>query len=463
MMTVTSRIHGLMLCALLGVTASARATVLTFNIYTDSGKTTLFDTNPDASAISAYGNNVNDFEPTAAFSGKYYSYGTNGGLTPHVAIQYRAVPGGGTSGNIYPVAGDLDHVLYTRPLAYALGSGTNMEVRLTPRTGRSVRIESFDAAAYGIGETIPNQTIKVVADVGLPSESVLWSAGPDETVTVTGHHAHYTPQVSVGPAHTLSLVYGNSADFAVDNIQFSEFVNGVVSYADTVRSDQPFGYWRLGETSGTTAFDQTVNHLDGAYSNSVALGQRGALKHDPDTAVDFIGGGVTVADATPFHTTTALSIEMWITADNTLADWAALLMKTTSGSWNDGYGLYWRNTGTLNFWVANYANTVGMPFSTGSVYHQIVATYLGSQAGNGNVFSIYVDGVLTNQVNSTVSAFGDNTAKLMIGLGYAGQAVWDGKIDEVSIYAYTLNAEQVAAHYAAGRLVPNWGTTISFH
>jgi len=47
-------------------------------------------------------------------------------------------------------------------------------------------------------------------------------------------------------------------------------------------------YWRLGEPSGTTAVDATGN-APGSYAGGPALGARGALPLDPDTAVRFDG------------------------------------------------------------------------------------------------------------------------------------------------------------------------------
>src|SRR5436305_7140791 len=50
------------------------------------------------------------------------------------------------------------------------------------------------------------------------------------------------------------------------------------------------GYWRLGETSGSSACDVTGTN-GGTYSGSVLLGRSGALSGDPDTAVRFAGNG----------------------------------------------------------------------------------------------------------------------------------------------------------------------------
>jgi hypothetical protein len=59
-----------------------------------------------------------------------------------------------------------------------------------------------------------------------------------------------------------------------------------VSYASTVLALNPQGYWRLGETSGSTAFDSSGNGINGTYV-TVALGEAGLLIGDPDHAARF--------------------------------------------------------------------------------------------------------------------------------------------------------------------------------
>ena len=56
-------------------------------------------------------------------------------------------------------------------------------------------------------------------------------------------------------------------------------------YRAAVLADSPLAYWRLGETSGTVAHDETGNGHDGTYVGGVTLGQPGALTGDANTAV----------------------------------------------------------------------------------------------------------------------------------------------------------------------------------
>ena len=53
------------------------------------------------------------------------------------------------------------------------------------------------------------------------------------------------------------------------------------AYSEQVLADGPRSYWRLGETSGTSAADVTGAN-GGTYGGGVTLGQPGALTGDPD-------------------------------------------------------------------------------------------------------------------------------------------------------------------------------------
>src|SRR5688572_27310377 len=45
----------------------------------------------------------------------------------------------------------------------------------------------------------------------------------------------------------------------------SQVVGPTSAYAAAVLADQPVGYWRLNEASGTEAADSSTNRLDGRY------------------------------------------------------------------------------------------------------------------------------------------------------------------------------------------------------
>jgi hypothetical protein len=82
--------------------------------------------------------------------------------------------------------------------------------------------------------------------------------------------------------------------------------------ATVLASPGLLGYWRLGEAAGTVVADQT-GHVAGSYTGGVALGARGALGADSDTAALFDGtdDALEVGDASLALAGTG-TIEGWI-------------------------------------------------------------------------------------------------------------------------------------------------------
>src|SRR5437588_12014150 len=65
------------------------------------------------------------------------------------------------------------------------------------------------------------------------------------------------------------------------------------SYAGTITGTAGLvSYWRLGESSGTTACDSYGANA-GTYQGGFTLGRVGAIAGDPDTAVELDGAGGT--------------------------------------------------------------------------------------------------------------------------------------------------------------------------
>ncbi|MDX6609618.1 MAG: hypothetical protein QOF85_1543, partial [Solirubrobacterales bacterium] len=164
-------------------------------------------------------------------------------------------------------------------------------VDANPPTG-TVRINDIDAAT-----TSPNVSVKVlgrddisgVTQLRLSNDGSTWSAPQ----AYTGKES--TAQ-AIGWNLTNSAFGGNNADGTKTvYVQFKDASGkwsasetdtialdrggGSSPYSNTVLSDGPSGYWRLGETSGTTAND-AAGLNPGAYKNGALLGQASLLPAD---------------------------------------------------------------------------------------------------------------------------------------------------------------------------------------
>lgn len=82
------------------------------------------------------------------------------------------------------------------------------------------------------------------------------------------------------------------------------YTSGVTAptLADLVNATSPYNYWRLGESSGTTAEDETGTH-DATYVGTPTLGATGVAGGGGNTAVTLNGSSqrLTVADLTTFE------------------------------------------------------------------------------------------------------------------------------------------------------------------
>lgn len=239
---------------------------------------------------------------------------------------------------------------------------------------------------------------------------------------------------------------GIAAILGVGSFALSAIASG--NYTNVVLADTPVAYWRLGETTGTTAFDSTVNANNGTYTNGVTRGVVGALAWDSNLAIQSAGlpngkPSVVVPDSVSLDVSSGLTIEAWLQADS-LSTYRSPIMKS-SASWADGYGFVY-NGGELRFFSKNYTAFAGdaNAFVTGPTFQHVVGTY------DGATLKIFVNGVLAGSA-AYAGGVGVNSQNLLIGVAADGaEPVWNGKIDEVAIYGYALTDTQIQSHYLAG-------------
>ncbi len=226
----------LLLGALLGIVTTTQATVLTFDIFTNSTKSL---TPPlgalNAAGLGDYGSNVSDFSPAAAYGPVpyYFNYGSAGGATPDVKVQYyeynlqtKQYYGTDTVPtwfqNFYDVGiGDLTNVLYS---SNGGGYPWALEIRFTPTNNQGVALKSFDLGSFSSGNIITNL---MVLEDSTTTASNLWDAGMF-AAPAAGTHTNFMPDVAVLSGHTLSLILmpgdvgANAGYNGLDNIVFTE-------------------------------------------------------------------------------------------------------------------------------------------------------------------------------------------------------------------------------------------------
>jgi hypothetical protein len=219
-MTRSRGMGGLVAGVLLGCAAApSSATVLTFDLFTDPGKTTYVANG--TTIPGGYGDNVIDFDPAGPVGGTYVRYGSGGGFTPDVTLDYHWITKANHAEHFapefqtwHPQYGDLDHVVYRYNGSMATWAGIMI---FTPAAGYQVTLETFDIAGYVADRG--GYDYAVIQDVGLPGESTLWTNA--STAPGTGHLT-LSPSVTVQGGHTLSLYFNADGNLGIDNVRFTQ-------------------------------------------------------------------------------------------------------------------------------------------------------------------------------------------------------------------------------------------------
>ena len=234
------------------------------------------------------------------------------------------------------------------------------------------------------------------------------------------------------------------------------------AYGRAVWDANPDLYWRLGDTSGTTAKDSGPNESNGIYQGGYSLGQTGAFDGATNKAVAFNGSDGFVASAQQFSNPRVYSLEAWFKTTST--NGGKILGFGCSQSGTSGCydrHIYLSNDGKLTFGVwTGFTNTITTPVAVNDgSWHHVVATQ-----NTTDGMRLYLDGALVGTNGQTDAQ--DYAGYWRVG----GDNHWgccspflDGTIDEVAVYGSVLSPATVADHFAkGGGAVPNQTPTAAF-
>jgi PKD repeat protein len=233
-------------------------------------------------------------------------------------------------------------------------------------------------------------------------------------------------------------------------------------YADSVRADHPDWEWRLGETSGTTAYDHGGSN-DLTLSSAAVRNQAGALLNEPDAATGFPGTSSTstVQGASPYWQggPQTFSLEAWFKTTTTTGGKIVGFGDSRTGrstSNGNDRAIYMANNGQLRFGVRPDMGTRQTIVSPATYrdgqWHQVVGTL------SGDGMKLYVDG---NLVASNASVTRAQVYRGYWRVGGDNLGSWPSApsreaitatLDEVAVYPTALPLDRVRAHYdASGR------------
>ncbi len=304
-------------------------------------------------------------------------------------------------------------------------------------TGNKTATATLSAAWIG-------QLVALRLDVTNPTQALSVTEGtrPDlQHFDSPTNTMFYNPAAAGDFTVTSAVTDAGPMDVTFPAISTTGFSHSA-EYRKQVLADEPLAYWRLGESSGTSAADASGNGHTGTYTGGPALGAAGAIAGDSDTAVGFDGVNdtVSVPHNAALNLNESFAIEFWAKQTSFTNSFPGIINKGTSSTAN-GFLIFAGNTGTLTFKRNNVSVTTTAGALTSSYKHFVVMY-------DGTYVVWFINGVQDNYGVVTFPTNG-STAAISVGLGDAGQYANDA-IDELAIYDTALGPDRIIAHYDAG-------------
>ena len=240
------------------------------------------------------------------------------------------------------------------------------------------------------------------------------------------------------------------------------------AYSRVVMADNPVAFWRLDETSGTTALD-TAGSFDGAYSyvgSDLTYAYPSGIPHDTDTAVHVTNTAiVTIPYALEINPVSGpWSYEFWIQPTSLSGNFITPISSEgnpiVGGVYSgllSGWNIYQH---VANVWTWNIFNGgpngsftsefTDNPIVPGTWYHMVLTddgTNMNWYSNNRLVLTESVQGVgfVQNGINGDPGVAGGPTTIAIRSDGVFGD--WDGGVEDVAVYNYVLSPQQIQNHF----------------
>lgn len=213
------------------------------------------------------------------------------------------------------------------------------------------------------------------------------------------------------------------------------------TYAGAVLGDQPVSYWRLNETAGTTATD-LVGSNPGTYTGGYALNQTALITNDTVAKSVALNGSTayaTIPNSGNLQISNAITLECWVKMGSSVVGIQEFVAKQLAY-------LLRNNSGSVQFvlFFGGVPVVINVPsqFVANTVYH-VVGTY------DGSIIRLFVNG---SQVGfqAQTGPIDASIKPLDIGAADSAGEFFNGNIEEVAVYNYTLSPTKITAHRTAG-------------
>jgi len=248
--------------------------------------------------------------------------------------------------------------------------------------------------------------------------------------------------------------YTTKFDGLIDEVKIYDYLLSPYQIAQEYNQGGPIAYWSFDEGQGTTAHDNSVDGNNGTLTNMSTTGTSTVWVDGKfGKALDFDGSNdyVNGSNDNSLDIVDEITIEAWVKPKSTQAVASTIVSKgTLTGSdyvRDQNYFLHMSASREIKITYGdgtNYQTETGSAISS-DTWHHIVAIL------NGTNILLYIDGILDNSWNQNyIPTTGDN-ANLHIGMkSYVNSAyAFNGLIDEVKIYNYTLTSFDIQKEYSS--------------
>jgi len=215
----------------------------------------------------------------------------------------------------------------------------------------------------------------------------------------------------------------------------------------------PYAYWRLGEITGTTAYDLSGNNYNGAIDAGVVINQSGLLVNDVNKSMRFTGDGIDFIDIGSDELN-QVSISCLVKFEDLTSN--QIIFK--EGGNGNGFGVGIVDS-KLSIGVTSNSSNTNWGYATSNLsLNQIYHIVWILDVTNSKI-QIYLDGVLIVDETAVIGTH-DGTCNCAIGTsncytgsfqsalsGLGNDEPFIGTIDEVAIFNQTLNIAEVNELY----------------
>jgi hypothetical protein len=220
-------------------------------------------------------------------------------------------------------------------------------------------------------------------------------------------------------------------------------------YADAVLADRPRHYYRLDDLPGATLARDTMGRADGTFAG-VKLGVTGAIRTSNNSGA-FFDGSSSVSIPSVEDLPGAFSIEAWARADDAKEPRPTIVERVDPvGASLFGYRMSKPpgTVGAFEVFRGVQSFTADVRANKFAGYSHLVAVVRGGE------LEMWLDG--TRAATTVLDAASSSAVigPLVIGGSRTGASAFKGAIDEVAVYDYPLDREQIARHYAVAEGEP---------